>query len=408
MTIFPIEYHSTSNVENTVISSLDMDSRFSFMLVNKAALAILDNGHFQKLFKTQYPELVGSSLLFLNLRYFHPEICWKVACYALAHPEFFPRNPCYYGSPLVMLPAIKEMVKGREREIEGGGPEDMDSPYNKARSAIEGANKKRDAMVHAGVPVVEAEKEILEGLRCMAVLLGLEVEKSRGAQFCSQIERHAKHFDGGGNEVLQFKWKLWHHDVLVGELLFARNAMRINELPKLEESFLRANSIRHLTTFHPGDPGLARAVQEMTDLLQSFPTGARILQQFRGLNEAGVGIWNLLSDLIDVEREAIKTCREALSTIAFIPHYLNHPAQLSPVISYFADDEGFDDWRRQMQDFVIRLLPPSYLKSPGCDLDVFRTYVGSAGKEAIGSDEITMLADHVRQVIAPNQEEVEF
>src|SRR3990172_13440492 len=159
MTIFPVEYHSTPHVENTVISCLDLDSRLNLMLVNTAAHSILSNEHFQKFFNGQYPQLAGSFHLFLNLRYFHSEICWKVACYALAHPEFFPRNPCFYRGPLVVLPGLKEMFEKREREIDGSGPEDRDSPLSRAKRAFVEAKNRKDAKEQAGVPVLEVEKE---------------------------------------------------------------------------------------------------------------------------------------------------------------------------------------------------------------------------------------------------------
>lgn len=130
--IFPSEWHTSPTIENEMLSRFDIATCLPLSQVNKAAQSVLNHEHFRLLFHKFYSKMCNSPNLFKNLIYFHPDICWKVAGYALSHPQFFPRSPIFFEDPSkAVLPLLEESAR-KYREICGRGYQDPDSPIHKA------------------------------------------------------------------------------------------------------------------------------------------------------------------------------------------------------------------------------------------------------------------------------------
>lgn len=131
MAIFPLS--SNTNIDKQIISRLDVDTLLSSMsYVNKAAATALDNECFRKLFKKKYPDLARSPYVFQVLRTFHPDKCWKVACWILAGSHRTISNFHFLSQAPLQLPNLKASYDRKIAGICGSGYEDPASPIHQA------------------------------------------------------------------------------------------------------------------------------------------------------------------------------------------------------------------------------------------------------------------------------------
>ncbi len=159
MTIFPIPQDPF--VDKSIASRCDIQSQLNLLQVNRAAPAALDNEDFKKLFAAKHPRLAGSPFVFQVLKTFHPDKCWKVACWVLGKPYRQMTNLNFLKEAPLQLPRLAEMKNQEFRRICGSRYEDPESPIHLAwiakenyRSVFEQSMQIREFLMHIREKVI--------------------------------------------------------------------------------------------------------------------------------------------------------------------------------------------------------------------------------------------------------------
>ncbi len=132
MTVLPVELVRSQNAENRYLSFLDVDSLLSLSQTTKKALEVLNNDYFHTLFQKLHPKLESSRYTFQFLKLFHPDKCWKVACWILCGASSADKQPPFpHGSTFTVAPH-NGLINQRLRELNGSCYQDPASELHKA------------------------------------------------------------------------------------------------------------------------------------------------------------------------------------------------------------------------------------------------------------------------------------
>ncbi len=323
------------NKDLRVCDALAVSDNISSLLTlsqsSKEAGRVIDNDFFKILFAKLHPRLAKSPLVFHILQTFHPDKCWKVACWVLLNPSRQIRGISLMHEAPLQLPRLMAENAEEIGKICGSGFADPHSPMRKKFRAQE---RKRQRLMQCRMEIL---KDILI--------------------FMKKIDLFPN--------PAQTKWMLLHHDLLAMEVAFARDVEMLN---------------------FADQEGLAQCVRNCQKLIFNEPDGRYLKESYemqdlqRSINSLSVSgeIWLQLYDTLAkrsfyMRAHGVQACRWSKN------HFHHHLKSLGGVLQHLFDRVVF--YRSMLErtepikksDYRKTCADPQFLKWFPCDAEGLRS-----------------------------------